>query len=79
MVPALELTEEEVLKRLKKVLKGVTIVPHTVPEYRGDNSSPALSCFICVSIFSSLLVLSVFTFCLLFFLGLFCFPTGIGA
>jgi hypothetical protein len=37
MVPALELTEEEVLERLKKVLKGVTIVPHVVPEYCRDN------------------------------------------
>jgi hypothetical protein len=27
MVPALELTEEEVLECLRKVLKGVTIVP----------------------------------------------------
>jgi hypothetical protein len=37
MVPALELTEEEVHEFLRKVLKGVTIVPHTVPEYCGDN------------------------------------------
>jgi hypothetical protein len=37
MVPALELTEEEVLERLRKVLKGVTIVPHAVPEYCGGN------------------------------------------
>jgi hypothetical protein len=37
MVPALELTEEEVLERLKKILKGVSVVPHTVPEYRTDN------------------------------------------
>jgi hypothetical protein len=42
MVPALELTEEEVLERLKKVLKGVTIVPHVVPEYCGDNPPPAV-------------------------------------
>jgi hypothetical protein len=45
MVPALELTEEEVLERLRKVLKGVTIIPHAVPEYCGDNPSPAVSCF----------------------------------
>jgi hypothetical protein len=37
MVPALELIEEEVLECLRKVLKGVTIVPHVVPEYYGDN------------------------------------------
>jgi hypothetical protein len=44
MVPALELTKEEVLERLKKVLKGVAIVPHTVPEYREDNLPLAVSC-----------------------------------
>jgi hypothetical protein len=71
MVPALELTEEEVLECLKKVLKGVTIVSHVVPEYRGNNPPPAVSCFICASIFSSLLILSIFTFCLVFFLWLF--------
>jgi hypothetical protein len=31
MVPALELTEEEVLEDLKKVLKGVTIIPTQFP------------------------------------------------
>jgi hypothetical protein len=62
MVLALELTKEEVLERLKKVLKWVTIVPHVVPKYCGDNPSPAVSCFICASIFSSLLVLFVFIF-----------------
>jgi hypothetical protein len=79
MVPALELTKEEVLECPKKVLKGVTIVLHAVPEYHGDNPPPTVSYFICASIFSSLLVLSVFTFCLVFFLWLFCFPAGIGA
>jgi hypothetical protein len=33
MVLALGLTEEEMLEHLKKVLKGVTIIPHTVLEY----------------------------------------------
>jgi hypothetical protein len=79
MLPALELTEEEVLERLKMILKGVTIVPHAILEYHGDNLPPAVSCFICASIFSSLLILSIFTFCLVFFLWLFCFPAGIGA
>jgi hypothetical protein len=45
MVLALELTEEEVLEHLKKVLKGVTVVPHTVPEYHADHLPPAVSCF----------------------------------
>jgi hypothetical protein len=30
MVSALELTDEEVLERLKKILKGVSIIPHPV-------------------------------------------------
>jgi hypothetical protein len=37
MVPALELTEEEVLERLKKILKGVSVISHTVLKYRADN------------------------------------------
>jgi hypothetical protein len=44
MVLALELTKE-VLERLKKVLKGVTVVPHTVPEYHADRPTPSVSCF----------------------------------
>jgi hypothetical protein len=44
MVLALELIEEEVLEHLKKVLKGVTIVPHTVTKYCEDNPPPAISC-----------------------------------
>jgi hypothetical protein len=64
MVSAMELTEEEVMECLKKILKGVSVVPHTVPEYRADNLPPAVSCFSSVStlffIFPLLLVLSVF-------------------
>ena len=33
MVPALELTDEEVLECLQKMLKGVSVVPHAVVEY----------------------------------------------
>jgi hypothetical protein len=50
MVLALELTKEEVLERLKKILKGVSVVLHTVPEYRADNPPPAMS-FTSVSTF----------------------------
>jgi hypothetical protein len=32
MVPALELIDEEVLERLKKILKGVSVISHPVPE-----------------------------------------------
>jgi hypothetical protein len=62
MVPALELTDEEVLEHLKKILKGVSVVLHPVPEYRADNPPPAVSCFSSVStlffIFPLFLVLS---------------------
>ena len=37
MVPALELTDEEVLERLQKMLKGVSIVPLAVLEYSAKN------------------------------------------
>ena len=43
MVPALELTNEEVLERLQKMLKGVSVVPFAVLEYSANNP-PAASC-----------------------------------
>ena len=52
MVPALELTDEEVLERLQKMLKGVSVVPHTVPEYCANNPPPAVSCFFLCGFFS---------------------------
>jgi hypothetical protein len=64
MVPALELTEEEVLKRLRKVLKGVTIVPHAVPEYCGDNPPLAVNCFTFREYFP------LYIFCYWYFLSL---------
>jgi hypothetical protein len=61
-VPALELIDEEVLERLKKILKGVSVVLHPVLEYCADNPPPAISCFSSASslffIFPLLLVLS---------------------
>jgi hypothetical protein len=64
VVPALELTEEEVLECLKKILKGVSMVLHTVPEYRADNPPYIVSCLSSAStlffIFPSLLVPFVF-------------------
>ena len=45
MVPALELTDEEVLKRLQKMLKGVSVVPLAVLEYSANNPPPSVSCF----------------------------------
>jgi hypothetical protein len=75
MVSALELTDEEVLEHLKKILKGVSVVAHLVPEYRADNPPPAVSCFSSTStlffIFPLLLILSVFISFILFFLVLF--------
>jgi hypothetical protein len=44
MVPALEFTKEEVPERLKKILKGVSVVLHTVPKYHANNLPPAVSC-----------------------------------
>jgi hypothetical protein len=64
MVPALELTKEEVLERLRKVLKGVTIVLHVVPEYCGDNPLPAVSCFTFGEYFP------LYIFCCWYFLSL---------
>ena len=37
MVPTLELTDEEVLEHLQKMLKGVSIVPLAVLEYSANN------------------------------------------
>jgi hypothetical protein len=53
MVSALELTEEEVLERLKKILKGVSIVPHIVFEHCADNPPPAVTFFLLCEYFSS--------------------------
>ena len=46
MVPALELTYEEVLERLQKMLKGVSVVLHTILEYCANNPPPTVSCFL---------------------------------
>jgi hypothetical protein len=66
MVLALELTEEEVLEHLKKILKGVSVVPPTVFEYRVDNPPPAVSCFTSTSTFLYISFIAG-TFCLQFF------------
>ena len=60
MVPALELTNEEVLERLQKVLKGASIVPLTVSEYCAKNSPPAVSCFLFVRVLFVFLLLYPF-------------------
>ena len=43
MVPALELTDEEVLERLQKMLKGVSVVPLAILEDSANNPPPAVS------------------------------------
>jgi hypothetical protein len=43
MIPTLELTEEEVLECLQKILKNAVVVLHTVREYRADNPPLAVS------------------------------------
>ena len=77
MVPALELTDEEVLERLQKMLKGVSVVPLAVLEYSANNPPPAVSCFFFCGYFCISLV--VFTFCLIFLVLLFYSFVGIGA
>ena len=78
MVPALELTDEEVLERLQKMLKGVSVIPYAVPAYCANNLPPAVSCFFsdvgtfCISF-------DVSTFCLIFLVWLFYSFIGIGA
>ena len=46
MVPALELTDEEVLERLQKMLKGASVVSLTISEFSANNPPPAVSCFL---------------------------------
>ena len=44
MVLALELTDEEVLEHLQKMLKGVSVISPAVPEFSANNPPPAVSC-----------------------------------
>ena len=60
MVPALELTDEEVLERLQKMLKGASVVPLTVSEYSANNPPLAVSHFSFVRVFSVFLLLYPF-------------------
>ena len=57
MVPALELTDEEILERLQKMLKGASVVPLTVSEYRANNPPPSVSCFFFVRVLFVFLLL----------------------
>jgi hypothetical protein len=43
MVSMRELTEDEVLERLRKILKGVSVVLHMVDEYTATSPPPAVS------------------------------------
>ena len=61
MVPALELTDEEVLERLQKMLKGVSVIPLAVSEFSANNLPPAMSCLsLCLGTFCTLAA-SIFT------------------
>ena len=44
MVLALEPTGEEVLERLQKMLKGVSVIPPAISEFSAINPPPAVSC-----------------------------------
>ena len=67
MVLALELTDEEVLERLQKMLKGVSVVPLAVLEYSANNPPPAVSCFFSYA----------GTFCISFAVSTFAFLVGL--
>ena len=61
MVPALELTDEEVLERLQKMLKGASVVLLTISEYCAKNPPPAVSRFLFVRVlFVFLFAVSIF-------------------
>ena len=60
MVPALELTDEEVLEHLQKMLKGASVVPLTISEYSANNLPPAISHFLFVRVLSVFLLLYPF-------------------
>ena len=60
MVPTLELTDEEVLERLQKMLKGASVVPLTISEYYIKNPPPAMSCFLFVRVLFLFLLLYPF-------------------
>ncbi|XP_066385746.1 uncharacterized protein [Miscanthus floridulus] len=60
MVPALELTGEEVLERLQNMLKGVSVIPPAVPKYSANNPPPAVSC---LSSFFFLFEFFMYSFC----------------
>ena len=76
MVLALELTDEEVLERLQKMLKGASVVPLTISEFSTNNPPPAISRFLFVRVLSVLLLYPFFylTFpcfvVLFFFIGI---------
>ena len=60
MVPALELTDEEVLERLQKMLKGASVVPLTVSKFSTSNLPPVVSRFLFVRVLSVFLLLYPF-------------------
>ena len=62
MVPVLELTDEEVLEHLQKMLKGVSIVPLAVLEYSANNPPPAVSCSFLMWVLCVSFVVSTFLF-----------------
>jgi hypothetical protein len=61
-----------VLERLKKILKGVNVIPHMVPEYHADNPPPVVRCFSSASTFLYISLI-VGTFCLQFLAQYFSF------
>jgi hypothetical protein len=54
MVPTRELTEEEVLGHLRKILKGISVVLHKVDEFIVVNPPPTVSLLLSHIYFSSM-------------------------
>ena len=60
MVLALELTDEEVLERLQKMLKGVSVIPPAVSEFSANNPPLAISHLLFARVLSVFLLLYPF-------------------
>ena len=61
MVHALELTDEEILERLQKMLKEASVVPLTFSEYCAKNPPPVVSYFLFVRVLFVFLLLYLFS------------------
>jgi hypothetical protein len=49
IVPTQELTKEDVLGHLRKILKDVSVIPHKVGKYTAEKLPPTISLLLCSS------------------------------